>query len=393
MQRARGRFAKVLLAGFLAASASCTHQEPAQLEPHDKQPPGPPQVTITMPQDGARVQGTVTLRADAVNSENVSYFVDGQPVGIAQAAPYEVPWDSTAFHENPLPAPGHDFDFGYYFTDGRYGDFEPEVQRYTNLYYAWAWRNYPTDTPWGAPFSESLRRAAEAGRRIHLNLQDPMYFDEALDRAKPVWDKVTRVELADEPPWDRAETERQLTSARQKLAARGLESRPLGIVYTRDQVLNEDALFANGLDWVGIEAYIDPPGSATSKDNVDNLVNYVNSAKARIPSQKKLVLIMMAYDRNGAWKDLQTLIDLQEPTYKLAADDPRVLAITMFSYGRPGGTSEHPELKLAHRRMGERILSRAVGALSNGPHTIEAVAIGKSGQNAKSTISITVENP
>lgn len=391
MQAARGLSAKVLLAGFWTAAA-CADQG-TMLDPDDRTPPGPPQVTITMPQNGAKVQGNVNIHAEAENTATVSYFVDGTPVGIAQAAPWGTVWDSAAFHENPLPAPGHSFDFGYYFTDGRYGDFEAEVQRYTNLYYAWAWRNYPTDMPWGAAFSESLRRAGEAGRHIHLNLQDPMYFDEALDRAKPVWDKVTRVELADEPPWDRAETERQLTSARQKLSARGLATRPLGIVYTRNQVLNEDALFAAGLDWVGIEAYIDPPGSATSKDNVDNLVNYVNSAKTRIPKEKKLVLIMMAYDRNGAWKDLQTLIDLQEPTYKLAADDERVLAITMFSYGRSGGTQEHPELKLAHRRMGERILGRAVGALSNGPHMIEAVAIGKNGQTVRSAISITVENP
>src|SRR6185295_15691556 len=120
--------------------------------------------------------------------------------------------------------------------------------------------NYPTDMPWGEAFSASLSRASAAGRRIHLNLQDPMYFDEALDRAKPSWNEITRVELADEPPWDRAETERQLSAVRSKLAARGLASRPLGIVYTRNQVLNEDALYANGLDWVGIEAYMDPPG-------------------------------------------------------------------------------------------------------------------------------------
>jgi hypothetical protein len=389
MQRARGLYTGI----FLGAAISCADPATSMPDPDDQTPSGPPQVTITMPQDGATVQGRVPLRADASNSATVSYFVDGTPVGIAPAAPFEILWDSVAFHENPLPAPGHSFDIGYYFTDGRYGDFEAEVRGYTNLYYAWAWRNYPTDMPWGAPFSESLRRAAVAGRRVHLNLQDPMYFDEALDRAQPVWEQVSRVELADEPPWDRAETERQLTAVRQKLALRGLAERPLGIVYTRDQVLNEDALFASGLDWVGIEAYVDPPGSETSKDNVDSLVNYVNTAKARVPQDKKLVLIMMAYDRNGGWKNLQTLIDLQQPTYELAANDARVLAITMFSYGRPGGTHDHPELKLAHRRMGERILSQAVGALSNGPHKIEAVAIGKDGTTATSAISITVENP
>jgi hypothetical protein len=346
---------------------------------------------IVTPAQGAVVSGILTVAVEASSEiARVELYVDGRLTAESTTPPHQFSWDSSA-HENPLPAADHEMDFGYYFVDGRYGDFRAEVNPYTNLYYAWVWRNYPTDQPWEPPFRVSLQNAHREGRRIHLNLQDEAYWDAALDIAAPYWEDIARIELADEPPWDRAETEAVLRRLRQKLSARGLAPRPLGIVYTHSQVLNGDGLFAAGLDWVGIEAYVDPPGSSISQENVDALTAYVRRAKNRVPGDKKIVLIMMAYDRNGAWRNLETLIDLQVPAYLLAHDDPRVIAITMFSYGPPGGTHDHPELSRPHMQIAERILGISVPALGDGPKTLEVRGYG-GGRTVSATAQVTVRS-
>jgi len=162
--------------------------------------------------------------------------------------------------------------------------------------------------------------------------------------------------MQDEPGWSRSQTEQNVGALRSMLAARGLAARPIGNVYTRNQIINDDAPSANGLDWVGIEAYLDPPGSPDPAQNTEALRFYLNAAKARVPSSKNIVLVMMAYDRNGNWTNMQTLVELQYDTYTLAAaSDPRVIAITMFSYGRQGGTHDHPELKVPHREIAKAL--------------------------------------
>lgn len=60
---------------------------------------------------------------------------------------------------------------------------------------------------------------------------------------------------------------------------------------------------------------------------------------------------MMAYTRNGAWTDIATLADLQTSTYRIALRQPRVFALTMFAYGRPSATREHPELRSRHQEI------------------------------------------
>jgi len=257
------------------------------------------------------------------------------------------------------PPPNHPIDFGYYFVDGKYGDYRGEVNCYTNLYYALPVNNYFSDANWPPLFQESMANAAAEERRIHLNLNwDALggNIGQVLDIAAPFWSSVARIEMQDEPGWSRAETEQNVSSLRSMLAARGLPARPIGNVYTRSQILNDDAPDANGLDWVGIEAYLNPPGSPDPGTNTEELRLYLNVAKARVPASKDIVLVMMAYDRNGAWTNIETLVEIQYNTYTLAAaNDPRVVAITMFAYGRPGGSRDHPELKAAHREIGKAL--------------------------------------
>jgi hypothetical protein len=212
-----------------------------------------------------------------------------------------------------------------------------------------------------------------------------------LDRAAPHWDSVKYIELADEPSWSQAETAAIVNQVQGELAARGLADRPIGVVYTRTQVLTEDAIFAAGLDYVGIEAYVDPPGDPSSDANVAALAAYVQEAKARVPLDKNIVLVMQAYDRNGAWTDMSTLVPLQTAAYDLARDDPRVIALTMFSYARPGGSMDHPELAREHKKIAEKLLDIVVPSLSNGPVTLEARAV-KGTADASDSLSATIAN-
>jgi hypothetical protein len=350
-------------------------------------------VSVTEPVEGASVTGLVSVRASAACATHLELWVDGQLTGSDAAAPYDWVWDTAAAHENALPSPNHAIDYAYYFVDYKGVDNRHEVNHYTNQYYAWAWRAYVSDADWPPLLRQSIENAVADGHVIHLNVEDETYWADALDVAAPYWAQVRRVEVADEPGWDQAETEAVLTRFRAELGSRGLAERPLGIVYTRNQILTGDGLFAAGLDWVGIEAYVDVPDSSpVSAENVALLNDYLGQAKARVPADKDIVIVMMAYDRNGAWTNLDTLVDLQAPAYLVAYDDPRVVAINMFSYTRPGGSHDHPELRVPHKRIAERILDIVVPELSNGPHLLEVHAFDAAGGSVSASRTVTVAN-
>lgn len=280
-------------------------------------------------------------------------------------APIATPFPSTCA---ALPNPNHPIDFAYYFTDGRYGDVYNEVSSFTNTYHAWVRRGYEShseesDDVWIPKMDAAVRRAFEDNKNIYLALgmeRDQVTdttINRVLDMMRPYWSKVTRIELGDEPNWTRAQTEQRIKDIEAKLRARNLAQRPMGVVYTDDQLMQQDMLFSDGLDWVGIEAYIDPPGSNSSNTNVGALSSFLSRAKQRVPASKDIVIVMMAYARNGSWTNLTTLKDLQAPAYYAAYNDRRVKAITMFSYGRPSGTREHGDtLRAVHRAIGYKIL-------------------------------------
>ncbi|MCC6278653.1 MAG: hypothetical protein IT289_12125 [Oligoflexia bacterium] len=291
-----------------------------------------------------------------------------QPSPSATATPPPSPTPSpTPVVIDGIPVPNHPLLYGYYFSDGKYGNFRKEVECYTNLYVALARAGYEsstdvTDDVWIPVMRKSVEANANAGKRIYLGMNlaetDPNRVtpvNRVLDLMSPHWNKVDLIELSDEPSWNKGETEAAIRGLRSKIQAKGLSDRPVGVVYTREQLMNEDAIFSQGLDWVGIEAYVDPPGDPNSAVNVNKLKKFLDQAKARVPRDKKIVLVMMAYARNGAWTNMNTLKELQLPTYQKAFEDDRVLAVTMFSYGRGSGTREHPELKPIHTRIGNAI--------------------------------------
>tara|TARA_Y100000310_G_scaffold345721_1_gene468804 strand:- start:2092 stop:3897 length:1806 start_codon:yes stop_codon:yes gene_type:complete len=275
---------------------------------------------------------------------------------------------------NNLPAPNHQILFGYYYADGRYGDFTSEAWAYTNLYVTWptSFWNGDSSPNWRNEFVQGLQNAVSNNQDILLcagcngglinsgsisenTIEE--YWDFTLDSSAPYWSKVRFVEVAHEENWNRATMESKINTLKSKISSRGLSPKPIGATYARQGILSLDSVNAANLDWVAIEAYVGPPGNSNSQTNVNNLNNYLDRAKARVPSDKEIILIMQSYDRNGLWPNINTLVDLQEPVYLKAYNDPRVVAITMFSYARSGGTRLHQELKTTHLRIAEKIVS------------------------------------
>lgn len=251
-------------------------------------------------------------------------------------------------------------EFGYYAVDGRHGDHHDAVAGYTNIDHI-SLDQYPVSVhdpnTWRPMLDRSMSEAVRRGKGIVLSfaLHRNASIPEILDVAAPYWHAVRRVELADEPDWDRDTTQYIAGWAKSAIAARGLPSVPLGAVYPRDEILGGDAFRAEGLDWVGVECYVDAPGMGSRWANVDEMDRVTYNLKHSVPGDKDLVLVMMAYDRNGHWKDIDSLAAMQASAYESAYDDPRVVGITMFAYGRPGGARDYEVLREQHRAIGKKI--------------------------------------
>jgi len=357
-------------------------------------------VRITSPAAGSTVSGTVNVSATATAASRVEFYVDGALQSTDITAPYEFAWNSGT---NPLPAANHPMDFGYYYVEWKdeatFAQRRAEVNPYTNLYYA-SLSSYASElsqAQYMALLNRSLANAAAEGKKIHLNLelnrpQLSPFLDATLDTAAPYWSHIARVEVADEPDWSRAELQSIIATVEGKRQARGLPRPPqgYGVVYDYRFAV-PDSANAAGLDWVGIEAYLDPPGNATSQANVDALTSRVRQRMAEVPAGRKIHLVPMAYDRNGAWTDIETLRDLQTPVYLLAHNDPRVIAINMFSYTRAGGSRDHPELRTSHRLMAEKALGISVPGAALGKRTVSVKAFDAAGNSVADRVPVTVQ--
>ena len=287
-----------------------------------------------------------------------------------------------------LPAPTHPIGFGYYLVDRPsqgdpdYGDFYSEVTGYTNLYHAWAQRGYGnSDTTlqqWQASMAESLARAAGDSKWIHIDAgpddgpTPQATFDNTLRAVEMagfslVWPKVQTFGISDEGVSTASRASNLATQLRNKLRARNLPDPPLGIglTLTLDQITNTNTTTASGIQWIGCECYVDPPGNSNSQVNIDQVNATMDLYKSAVPSSKQIAFIMMAYARNGdpasgtyGWPNFQTLADLQEPVYLKSYNDDRIIEILMFSYGRYSGTRDigRPLLVDRHKNIGAAIL-------------------------------------
>jgi hypothetical protein len=251
--------------------------------------------------------------------------------------------------------------FGYYFVNDKYGDARSTAWAYTNLYVAVPANVADSSASfgtWQTKFNEQLADATFNHKGIYLILgecgfPDPcpsgVDWDDILDVAANYWSQVLWVEVASENNMNRWDMQARVDLLSTKLSARGLADRPAGAIYQREQILTTDGIYAPGLDFVTIEAYVhwsfqnDGPGA------VNDLNAYLASAKSRVVGAgKQIILTGQAYDRNGNWTNASTLELLQAPVYLNAYNDWNVVAIMMFSFNRPGGTANYPNLRQPH---------------------------------------------
>jgi len=257
---------------------------------------------------------------------------------------------------------GYGWLFGYFYSTGRYGDHYREQACYTNLYYAYEHgegTSAESDDVLIARLVADVDRAARNGKAIYFGLSLSEPLDRLLNAMAPYWSSVAFVEIAGEPTWNAFEADQHASYWKARVSRHGLAAKPVGVTLTRNAILHGDAYRAAGLDWIGVEGYVDAPGG-TAAQNRSNLLDFFAKANVAIPPDKKLVFVVQSYDRNGAWKNIATLVALQPVAleYAKSLPDPgrRVLGFTLFAYGRPGGVVDHTELRPIHRAMGNEIL-------------------------------------
>lgn len=251
---------------------------------------------------------------------------------------------------------------GYFFVDWPpFGDYFDEVKPWTDLH----WVEYGPDlqNPIGY-MKSSARRAAESGYQIHLSLfmdADPP-LGVIFNQLDEWWSAIRWIELGGEVAWNTTTTESMIKTVKAALVASKLPIRPLGIVHN-PRWFRENRPITNMLDWVGIETYMDPSIEdapdwkprgefvrATSDPNKNRrlLVEDLDVTLETLPTKIEVVAIGQGYTRNGAWKNMTTLVALQHHTFEWA-QTRGAAAINWFAYARASGTKEHRRLKEAHQ--------------------------------------------
>lgn len=252
----------------------------------------------------------------------------------------------------------------YYYLDGRYGDYFSKVG-YIDTYHAWARMQYAKDytnesvSAWLPRMVSKVARAYGAGRSIiiGLNMQDPRdaqprAIKAVLSAMKPYWDKVIAIDIADEPKWGAIKTTTEARRVKRIVGSLGLAKRPVFITYSVNQILKGNAHNAPGLDTVGVEFYLEPPGPTDLRVAATMMEERIKKLLSRVNATKKIVVVGQAYSRNYEWKSIPALVAIQEPIFKAAKDlGTRLVALNLFSYGRPSGTFEYPDLKAEHKRL------------------------------------------
>jgi hypothetical protein len=267
-----------------------------------------------------------------------------------------------------VPSPNHPIDFGYWYADGRDGNWQYEVFGYTNLYIALP-GGWDTSVDWKPRFEAGLARAVAANKKVYLPLVQGI-VDDILDIADIYWANVAYLEIAHEESISPAALDARAVDIQSKLAARSLAVKPMGIMQSSPQSIDPSytARTASSLTFVGVEAYFDDYN--TPLTTVDSFIASAKTLAAQ--AGKNVHLVAQAFDRNviancpsadpHAWKcHIPELMTLQERIYQSAYNDPNVTILTLFNYAREsldygiGGTHFHPRLKISHKKIAEQL--------------------------------------
>lgn len=255
--------------------------------------------------------------------------------------------------QTALPAPNHPLWFTYYLDDSFYGNFRNELGDTVNSYLIWHYYM----TAGTVELDNSFKDAVARGKNIifgpdfspaDMTLRPSV--DQGLDVAKNYWNNIVAIYF-DEPSMNKAGVESLVNNFNSKVTARGLPLKPIAINFTESQILNGTGYQAVNIDYVGLEAFIDP-----SLQNDPNLVNILNG---KIDQQKSIIgnqpmfIVIQGYNRTGgAWTNLESLKSIQTPPYLKSYNDARMIGLFIFSYARPGGTRDlHSCIRNEHLRI------------------------------------------
>jgi len=341
--------------------------------------------------------------------DSFQLFVDGTVVASGTGNTTHFEWDSTV---NPLHAPihpgfgGRPLGFGYFFTRYQGGDNHwSTVNRYTNLYHAWAGQQYGTTDERAAVWLERMRddlvnisrnQNEDVPIVLNLNLQPNGWikgYSEVDYRPvlslfvegsnHPDWSKVVAVELCNDcTKWNPAEYNILADRVHNHMTAVGLPWKPFGVVIENNGYLENGKLppvLPNRssaplqADFVTYEAYLSSPDKvreeyyfsplshenmARIRDNMRNAFDTLTLLANIAPplgGDLDVIIDMPAYTQSGAWRNADLVRDIQVPAYEEARRDPRVRAIQMFAYARPSGTKDHPRFRVPHKLIGDAI--------------------------------------
>ncbi len=250
---------------------------------------------------------------------------------------------------------------GYYMSDSKFGLFYKEARNFAPIYRASAF-DFKTSEMSEQQTFRAFRLALEAAgkyRRMKIVLalnwgrwssdKDALKGVE-LVAAAGLWSRVIAIELDDEPGWKDAKAQHVVETVDGLLSEMQLPrpSDGFGVVQ------HEKGVFKGGwraMDWVGLEAYVSPPGSSNPKSNRSVLTKSMKRQVEELAG-KPFVWVLQGYDRNGGWKNMRTLAALQADTFALMRQKRFKTAlpwVLIFAYGRPGGTRDHPMLRETHR--------------------------------------------
>jgi hypothetical protein len=295
---------------------------------------------------------------------------------------------------------------GYYYadglSDGRNVDYLHEVRPLANLYIALPRGYAPANATFQpALFERSLARAVELDFDIllawdaHASAEDRASGVPAVFSRNPAaWKRVRFVTVIAEQLVSRRAADAEIARVEKVLKAAGLPIRgkKFGVEFQRCQAQGrervgdeidscgavnpsvDDARLARHVDYVAVQAYLDRRGSPDPGANRDALHDLLDTAIARVPRGKSVVLIAQSFDRNGGWTNgldasrvnVDTLEALQHEYYLGARRaGSRVEAILFFAYARSseelniGGARRYPALREAHADIAERVLEVA----------------------------------
>jgi hypothetical protein len=253
---------------------------------------------------------------------------------------------------------------GFYFLDtkpyGRAHRNLTEVRPYTSFTFAEAQTLNPDtgELEWWMHGSEqgfvkALQRAQNRGFAIHLNFQDSNPST-VVALAAPFWGAVELLDVEDEPEMRAMVMHRRCLDIDQAVTAAGLPRRPIGAVFTSSALRTRNGHQARGLDWIGVEAYVDPDYQTSPAIARKECRRVLREALDQVPVDKPVVVVSQAFARHGNWKNEATLAALQDETYRTARPDRRVTHMRFFNWGRKDGVLHLPKVRAQIKAIAEK---------------------------------------